>query len=93
MAVQWDKYHIGLNGYGHLFLGRGEFTKNGKIRYTSKSGDRSEEMIKAVMSKLKFDLDDRDDDRPYSGFELPGIGKLVFIKPGYDIDVKKQRKK
>ena len=39
------------------------------------------------MSKLKNDCEKRKDDRPYVGYEVDGVGKLIYIKPGHNFFV------
>lgn len=91
MAVQWEKYHVLLERrFGHLLIGRGEIGKNGLMKWSSKSQDRSGEIIEQVAMKMRYDLDNREDGRPYVGYDMPRVGKLVLIKPGYDFVVKKK---
>ena len=92
MSVQWNKYHVGFNVRGNkLFIGRGELKQDGIMKYSDKSDNRTVEIIHAVMSKMRYDLGKREDDRPYVGYDLPGFGKLVFVKSGYDIHVEKSK--
>lgn len=94
MGIQWDKYHVGLERrHGHIFIGRGEVKGNGKMNWSSRSQDRSGEIIETVAAKMRFDLNNREDDRPWVGYEMPGVGKLVLIKPGYDFEVKRKKRK
>jgi len=89
MAVIWEKYRIGLNKRDNsLFIGRGEIAKNGVIKWLGKSPDRTAEIIQWVAMKMKIDIDKRDDGRPWVGYSLPGIGKLILVKPGYKFEIK-----
>ena len=91
MAIQWEKYHIRLERrHGHLQIGRGEVKSSGVMKWVGHSDDRSEEIIRAVATKMRFDLDKRDDERPWVGYSLPRVGTLVLIKPGYDFEVKRK---
>jgi len=90
-SVAWDKYHIGVGGPHHsIFIGRGEpDLKKGKIKWTSASGDRSEEIIKAVMEKMQRIIKKKDDpNKPYHAYHQPGVGTLVFIQEGFDFAIR-----
>lgn len=90
MAVIWEKYHIGIDGRGNkLFIGRGDKTKSGILKWLSKSPDRTQEIIEKVAMKMRLDLNEREDGRPWVGYDIPGAGKLILVKPGYDYEVKK----
>lgn len=93
MAVAWDKYHIILERkHGHLLIGRGELSKSGIMKWSSKSPDRSGEIIEHVARKMRFDLDNKDseDDKGYIGYNMPRVGKLILVKPGYEFEIKKK---
>lgn len=83
MAVQWNMYHIGIIGRAIRII-RGSIAKDGTLKHTSYSDDRSEEVINCVAAKMRCDLDRKDDKRGYIGYDIPNVGKLVLIKPGYD---------
>jgi len=89
MAVSWDKYHVGFDGYGNrLFLGRIETIGN-KVKWSSKSEDRTEEIINMVITKLKASLEAKDDpDKPYSGYHIEGVGDLLFVDDNYTYDIR-----
>ena len=89
MAVIWEKYHIGIDGRGNLFIGRGDKTKSGIMKWMSRSPDRTQEIIEKVAKKMSLDLNNREDDRPWVGYNIPRIGKLILVKPGYECNVKK----
>ena len=92
MAVIWDKYHIGIDKRGNtLFIGRGETRKSGIIKWVSRSSDRTEEIIKNVAMKMRLDLDKREDGRPWVGYNIPKIGKLILVKPGCKISIKDKK--
>ena len=87
--VDWRKFHVGFSSkFGTLFIGYGNKKKgNEAFKWTGKSEDRTEEIVRAVMSKLKNDCEKRKDDRPYVGYEVDGVGKLIYIKPGHNFYV------
>lgn len=91
MGIDWTKYHVTVNSLGKLVLGRGMISKSGIMKWTSKSRDRSGEIIEAVARKMRGDLDKREDNRPWVGYELERVGKLILIKPGYKFEVKRDR--
>jgi len=92
MAVQWNNYHVGVDnrgGYWRIFIGRGTPAPNGMIKFSSKSENRTEEIIRAVAEKFNQDITKRNNpDKPFAGYNIPGVGKLVFIKRGYDFSVR-----
>lgn len=95
--MDWKRYYIGINHNSTgLFIGTGDMTRNGTIKYTSKSGDRTYEMVNAVgkFMRIKLDRQDKKMKRPrhWYGFDLQKVGKLVLIQPGYDFQVIKHVK-
>lgn len=88
MAVQWNKYHVDIVR-GLIRIVRGSIGKDGILKSESYSDDRTEEIINCVAAKMKRDLDKRKDNRGYVGYNVPYIGKLILVKPGYDISIKK----
>ena len=88
MPVSWDNYHVGVSKKVGLFIGNGQMTKSGQMKWASRSKPRNGEIIKAVIAKLCNDLENKNNEKPYVGYELPGVGKLVFIKHGYKFEVK-----
>lgn len=89
MPVSWDNYHVGFSKKTGLFIGNGQMLQGGQMKWASKSKPRNEEIIKAVIAKLSNDLYNRKENKkPYVGYELSGVGKLVFIKHGYRFEVK-----
>jgi len=89
MAVLWNKFHIGFDRYGkRLYIGRGEI-KNDKIKWDSKSEDRTEEIVEAVMLKMKACVEDNNDpNKPFHCYRINGIGKLIFLDDRYRFDVR-----
>lgn len=88
MAVQWDKYHVHIVK-GLIRIVRGSIKKNGLMDYESYSDDKTDEVIRCVAAKMKYDLDKREDNRGYVGYDIPHVGKLVLVKDGYEFFTKK----
>ena len=88
MAVQWNMYHVDIVR-GLIRIVRGSIGKDGLLKHTSYSDDRTDEVINCVAAKMKCDLDKRDDDRNYVGYDIPHIGKLILVKPGCTFSIKK----
>lgn len=88
--MDWKRYFMGINHRTNgIFIGTGDLRKDGTIKYTNKSDDRTYEIVNVVGQMMRLKLD-KQDDKPYFGYELPRIGKLVLIKPGYEFAVKKK---
>lgn len=91
--MNWSRYFIGLNKQGnYLFIGTGDLKKNGEIRWTNKSGNRSEEIIHALATMFRIEAN-KNKDKPYFGYEIPRVGKLILIKPGHEFIVGKKKYK
>lgn len=88
MAVQWGMYHVDIVR-GLIRIIRGNIGKDGLLKHTSYSDDRTDEVVHCVAAKMRCDLDKRDDDRNYVGYDIPHIGKLILVKPGYTFSIKK----
>lgn len=88
MAVQWDMYHVNINR-GAIRIVRGTIGNNGEMKTMSYSDNRTDEVISCVAAKMKHDLKKRKDNRGYIGYEIPYVGKLVLVEPGYDLSVTK----
>lgn len=83
--MDFRKLHLGNQAKGNgIFIGLIRIKQNGLQEWVQKSTDRTDEVIHVLARKLRVDMDNRKDDRPYVGFEVPKIGKLVLIKSGYD---------
>lgn len=89
MSIQWDKYHVGFDGYhNRLFIGR-VINKDGKVRFDSKSEDRTEEIITTVMQRMKACVEaENDPNKPYKGYQIKGVGQLLFIDDNYTYEIK-----
>lgn len=86
--IDWDTYFVGIHPRNGLFIGKGKLLSGGKIRFHSKSGERTYEIINAVGRYMRYQLNKcKDKKKHYYGFDLPQCGKLVLIKPGYDFQV------
>ena len=92
--MDWSKYYISVNRANELFIGIGKLRKDGVIRFTQRSDDRTFEMVNAVGRMMRNELNKREgkEKKHYFGYEIPNCGKLVLIKPGYEFDVRKKRK-
>lgn len=87
-----NKCFIGINHRTNgLFVGVGDLRKNGTIKYKQKSDDKTVEIVNAVANMMRIKLN-KQDKKPYFGYEIPRCGKLVLIKPGYDFEVRRKRK-
>ena len=83
IAVDWSKYHVCFRPYGgKLFIGRGE-TKGGKTKLSAESEDRTEEIVIAVMRKMKARMNDKPDSDHSLSYRVDGLGTLTFIDNGY----------
>ncbi len=90
--MNWKRYYIGINHVTNgLFIGTGDLKKDGTIKYTNKSDDRTFEIVNAVGRMMRIKLN-KNKNKPYFGYDLPNCGKLVLIKPGYDFFVKRKPK-
>lgn len=90
--MDWKRYYVGVSKCPmRLFIGTGDIKKDGTIRYTNKSDDRSFEIINAVGKYMRIKLDSRDRSakkkKNFFGYDLPRCGKLVLIRPGFDFQV------
>lgn len=88
MAVQWNMYHVDIVR-GLIRIVRGSIGKDGLLKHTSYSDDRTEEVVNCVAAKMKHDLDKRKDNRGYVGYDIPHVGKLVLVEHGYELSIKK----
>jgi len=95
--MDWKRYYVGVSKSPiKIYIGTGDIKKDGTIRYTNKSDDRSFEIINAVgkFMRLKLDRQDKRVKKPkhFFGYELPRCGKLVLIQPGFDFQVFRHNK-
>lgn len=96
MGVQWGNYRIGIrNQHSTLFIGKVKVNpKTGKEEWSSQSGNRTEEIITTVIEKFRRDLlKQNNPDKPYVGYNIPGGGKLLFIKDGYEFSIRPSARK
>jgi hypothetical protein len=92
--LDFRKVHLGIEGRGNgIFIGLVKIKQNGMNEWIQKSTDRTDECIQVLGRKLKIDMDKREDERPYVGYEIPRIGKLVLIKSGYNFECYKETEK
>ena len=90
--MDWSKYFVGINHKtNELFFGVGKLKKDGTIKFSSKSEDKTLEMVMAVGRMMRNELNRRNK-KPYFGYEIPHCGKLVMIKTGYEFDVRRKSK-
>ena len=83
MAVDWSKYFVGcLPSSGKLFIGRGEY-RDGKFKMTSASEDRTEEIVLAVMNKMRVRMKRKCSTDHALQYRVEGLGTLAFIDNGY----------
>ena len=53
--MDWKRYYVGVSKNPmRLFIGTGDIKKDGTIRYTNKSDDRSFEIINAVGKYMRI---------------------------------------
>ena len=87
--MNWKRYFIGINHQkANLFIGTGDLKKDGTIKYTNRSDDRTYEIVNAVARLMRMKLNKGQ--KPWFGYDIPRAGKLVLIKPGYDFFVKRK---
>lgn len=96
MALDWNMIRVGFyKPHATLFIGKaGVNPKTKKFEWRSRSDNRTEEIIKMVAQKMRCDIDRQNNaDKPYVGYNVPGVGKLVMIKEGFDFSVKPSPRK
>ena len=94
--MNWKRYYVGVSIHPiKIYIGIGDIRKDGTVKYTSKSDDRSFEIVNAIgkFMRLKLDSQDKKAKKPkhFFGYDLPRCGKLVLVQPGYDFQVYKHR--
>lgn len=95
-AISWPDYHIGIRPqHNTLFIGKNRINpKTGAEEWSSISPNRTDEIMFRVMDKFSRDIKKNGDpNKPYAGYVVPGLGKLVFIKEGFDFSVKPSPRK
>lgn len=92
--INWEQIHLGVNKKSSfIFIGKGELKRNGVMKWLEKSQDKTEEVIRTVAKKMRMDLDKRSDKRPFVGYDIEHIGKLILVKPGYEFEIQKKKTK
>lgn len=90
--INWEQVHLGVNKMsGFIFFGKGELKRNGVMKWLEKSQDRTDEVIRTVAQKMRMDLNKRNDNRPFVGYNIEHVGKLILIKPGYEFEIKNKK--
>ena len=89
--VDWGSIRIDIRPqHNTLFIGKwGFIPEKKKFSWISRSDNRTDEILSMAAIKLRNDIDKENNaDKPYAGFNVPGVGKLVLIKAGFDFSVK-----
>lgn len=87
-----NDYHVKFfTRPGRLAIYSGKEYGDGTMKYKGISDDRTEEIILAVIAFMKNKIEKSQEEKEFSGFNLPGEGKLVFVKEGYDLSVDKHQ--
>ena len=90
--IRWNNIFFGINGKTlGLFVGEGRLRKDGTIDFDSKSGDKTDEIVTTVATMMIRKSEKQKREKGYFGYDLGIIGKLLLVKPGYVIEVRKQR--
>ncbi len=90
MSLDWSSVHVEIyKPHNTLFIGRfGKHPRTKKFCCRSRSDNRTEEIIMIVAQKMRRDIDKQNNaDKPYAGYNVPGVGKLILIKDGFDFYV------
>lgn len=90
MSLDWNAVHVEIyKPHNTLFIGKfGVHPQTKKFCCRSRSDNRTEEIITVVAQKMRCDIDRQNNaDKPYTGYNVPGVGKLVLIKDGFDFYV------
>ncbi len=92
--MDFRNIHMGIDAKNRIFFGLVTLKKNGLFSWKERcNDDRTDEAINVVARRFKHSLDDREDGRPYVGYEIPKIGKIVLIKSGYNFACYKETEK
>lgn len=89
--INWEKIFVGINKNTTLFVGEGNLQHDGTIRYKSKSGDKTQEIVTAVATFMRKKAEKQKQEKGFFGYDMGAIGKLLLVKPGYVMEVRKQR--
>lgn len=96
-SLNWDEIHVGYRKYPFgLFIGKGKVQHKGrKVEWETTTEDRTDEILTATMQMMscQIDLGNRQNNKPYSGYQHPQLGTLLMIKPGYEFEIKPARHK
>jgi hypothetical protein len=87
-GIKWEDIHIGNSLLSNsIFIGKSKPMKdNPKLSIWS---DKSKGMY-AVCCKLKQEQEEREDERPYAGYEYEDGSQLIWIKPNTKIEIKSE---
>ena len=87
-----NDYHVKLFTRPHrLAIYAGKEYGDGTFKYKGISDDRTDEIILSVIALMKSKIEKNEEEKGFAGYNLPGEGKLVFIKEGYDFSVDKHQ--
>ena len=90
--TDWEKVFIGINEkHTTLFVGDGRLQQDGTIKFKSKSNDKTQEIITAVATLMRRKMEKKKKEKGYFGYDMGMIGKLILVKPGYVMEVRKKR--
>jgi hypothetical protein len=90
--IRWNNIFFGINKKTlHLFVGEGHLRQDGTIDFHSKSGDKTQEIITAVSTMMRKKSEKQKREKGYFGYDMGMIGKLILVKPGYVMEIRKQR--
>lgn len=91
--TDWGKVFVGINDkLTTLYIGEGTLWQDGTIRFRSKSGDKTQEIVTAVATLMRKKAEKQKQEKGFFGYDMGAIGKLLLVKPGYVMEVRKQRK-
>ena len=89
MSVSWNNIHV-IPFRTALFLARHIERTNGKCATVSRSNDRTDEIIRAVMKAMRHRVErGKPDDKPYAGFRDEEGGQLVYVMPGWTFSTRR----
>jgi len=91
MGIKWEDIQIGNSPLTNsIFIGKSKPMKdNPRVSiWTDKSEDMSEDCMYAVYCKLKQEQMERDDGKPYVGYEYADGSKLIWVAPNHEIEIK-----
>lgn len=67
---------------------------NDKFKWLEISSDRTEEAAVALMQRMHYKVQiQNDEDKPYFGYKVDGLGTLLFIEPGYTFSIRPAARK